>query len=189
MFSKICLLPLAPRSLFSYTKQHPSGALLQLGFFTRPFVLYEGHRITAKRGSLFLRQLHSFLLPSSLIRPVPYRWAVMLSAVFAIMNSTKETAIWICHFEFLPAYLWYRHLHMELMVQKDDAYVISSTPAKSLSTGTELYSFPQQRIRVPLCVVNFWIFANLTYEKRHLGVVLMRNSLIMSKGEHLFLNA
>ena len=47
---------------------------------------------------------------------------------------------------------------MELMAQKDDAYVISSTPAKSLSTGTGLYSFPQQYIRVPLCVVKLLDF-------------------------------
>ena len=36
---------------------------------------------------------------------------------------------------------------------------------------------------------NFWIFANLTDEKRHLSVVLMSNSRIMSKVGHLFLNA
>lgn len=61
-------------------------------------------------------------------------------------------------FEFLPVYLWCRHLHMEFMVQKGDACVISSTPAKPLSTGTEFYSFPQQRIRVPLCVVKLLDF-------------------------------
>lgn len=32
VFSKIYFLTLAPRSLFSYTEQHPSDAILQLGF-------------------------------------------------------------------------------------------------------------------------------------------------------------
>lgn len=50
--------------------------------------------------------------------------------------------MWICHFEFLPVYLWYRLLNMELVVQKGNAYVILSTPAKSLFTGTESWSFP-----------------------------------------------